>query len=92
MFVCRLCECITVVLFIHSGYFYNASLSPLLLIVAPDTARLLCRSLHDETPQATASEGPAQGPYVVARAGFEPTTLRTKGDESTNEPPRLTKC
>src|SRR6218665_2070397 len=35
----------------------------------------------------TASEGLAQGPYVAARAGFEPTTLRTKGDAFTNEPP-----
>src|SRR6218665_390694 len=26
----------------------------------------------------------------VARAGFEPTTLRAKGEESTNEPPRPT--
>ena len=24
--------------------------------------------------------------YVAARAGFEPATLQTKGDESTNEP------
>src|SRR6218665_2655028 len=31
-------------LFIHSGYFYSASLSPLLLRGAPDTARILCRS------------------------------------------------
>ena len=37
---------------------------------------------HAEAPQATASEGLAQGPYVAARAGLEPTTLRTKGDES----------
>ena len=29
--------------------------------------------------QATASEGLAQGPYVAARAGVEPMTLRTKG-------------
>ena len=29
----------------------------------------------------------AQGPYVAARTGLEPMTLRTKGDESTNEPP-----
>src|SRR6218665_3373437 len=42
---------------------------------------------HAKAPQATASEGLAQGSYVAARAGFEPTTLRTKGDESTNEPP-----
>ena len=42
---------------------------------------------HIEASQATASEGLAQGPYIVARTGFEPGTLRTKGVESTNEPP-----
>jgi len=31
----------------------------------------LCRSLHTEALQATASEGLAQGPYVAARAIFE---------------------
>jgi len=31
-------------IFIHSGYFYSASSSPLLLRGAPDTARILCRS------------------------------------------------
>ena len=46
---------------------------------------------HAKAPQATASEGLAQGPYVAARAEFEPTTLRTKGTESTNEPPCPTK-
>jgi len=45
---------------------------------------------HAKAPQATASEGLAQGPYVAARAGSEPTTLRMKGPESTNEPPRPT--
>ena len=41
----------------------------------------LCRSLHAEALQATVSEGLAQCPcmYVAARAGFEPTTLRSKG-------------
>jgi len=29
---------------IHSGYFYSASPSPLLLRSAPDTTRILCRS------------------------------------------------
>ena len=43
---------------------------------------------HAEAPQATASEGLAQGLYL---ARFEPKTLRTKGYESTNEPPRPTK-
>ena len=42
---------------------------------------------HPEAPQATASEGFAQGPYVAARAGVEPTTLRAIGIDSTNEPP-----
>src|SRR6218665_723569 len=31
--------------FIHSDYFYSTSSSPLLLRGAPDTARILCRSL-----------------------------------------------
>ena len=30
--------------FIHSGYFYSSSSSPLLLRGAPDTARILCRN------------------------------------------------
>ena len=42
---------------------------------------------HVEAPQATTSEGFAQGPYVAARAAVEPTTLRTKGVDSINEPP-----
>ena len=45
---------------------------------------------HAEVPQAIASEGLAQCPYMAARAGFEPTALRMKGDESTNESPRTT--
>ena len=43
---------------------------------------------HAEASQATASEGLSLGPYAAATAGFEPTTLWTKVDESTNEPPR----
>ena len=54
------------------------------------TALILCRNQHTEALQATVSEGLAQGLYVAAGAGFEPTPLRTKGDESTNEPPRPT--
>jgi len=45
---------------------------------------------HPEAPQATASEGLSQGPCVAAGAGFQLSTLRTKGDESTNEPSRPT--
>ena len=47
---------------------------------------------HAEAPQAYASEGLAQGSYVAARAGFEPMTLRMKGDESTIEPPHPGSC
>src|SRR6218665_830599 len=45
---------------------------------------------HAEAPKGISSEGLTQGPYVTARAGFEPANLRTRGDESTNEPPRPT--
>ena len=45
-----------------------------------------------EAQQATASEGLTKDPYAVAREGFEPTTLRTKGDESTIEPLCPTYC
>ena len=45
---------------------------------------------HVEALQASASEGLAQGPYVVARVGFESAILRTKGIISANEPPHPT--
>src|SRR6218665_2602603 len=45
---------------------------------------------HAEAPQATVNERRVQGPYVAARARFEPATLRMKGVESTNAPPRTT--
>ena len=45
---------------------------------------------HAEKPQATAREGLAQGPYVAARVGFEPTILQSTAIDSTNEPPRPT--
>jgi len=43
---------------------------------------------HAEAPQATVSQGLAHDLYMAARAGFEPTTLWIKGDESTNDPQR----
>ena len=42
---------------------------------------------HAEASQATVSEVLAQRPYVAARAGVEPMTLRTRGVDSTNAPP-----
>ena len=41
---------------------------------------------HAEAIQATVSAGFAQGLYVAARAGVEPTILQTKGLDSTNSP------
>src|SRR6218665_1581169 len=43
----------------------------------PTTVIDTVSEFHAEAPQATVSEGLAQGPYVAARAGFEPTTLRS---------------
>ena len=45
---------------------------------------------HAEAPQATASEGLAEGPYVAARVGFKPTTLQSTAIDLTTEPPRPT--
>ena len=41
---------------------------------------------HVEAQQATVSEELAQGPYMAARAGVEPLTLRMKGVDSTKAP------
>src|SRR6218665_1379790 len=77
--------------FINSDYFYGAPSSPLPLRGAPDPARILCRSFTPKRHRQFTSEGLAQCFYVATRAGFELTTLRTKGDESTNDPPRPTR-
>ena len=50
------------------------------------TARLPRKAPH-HVIQATANEGLAQGPYVVASLTFEPATFRTEGAELTTEPP-----
>src|SRR6218665_3608271 len=55
------------------------------------TARILCRRFTPKRhKQLYASEELAQGPCVAARAGVEPTTLRTITVGSTNEPLRPT--
>src|SRR6218665_864916 len=43
-----------------------------------------------KAPQANASEGLPQSPYVAARARFKSTTFWMKGVYSTNKPPRPT--
>src|SRR6218665_4023021 len=57
----------------------------------PTTARILYRSFTPKrTGNSTAGEGLAEGAYVAARAGVEPTTLRLKAIVSTKAPPRPT--
>src|SRR6218665_1731340 len=75
--------------FIHS-FIPAISIAPLQVLyyseALPTTARILYRSF---TPKrtATAGKGLAQGPYMAARAGVEPTTLRLRVIASTNAPP-----
>src|SRR6218665_1971118 len=67
--------------------------SNLLLRGAPDystdTVSVLSE-LHAEANRQLFSKGLAQGPYVAARAGIEPTTLRLRVIDLTNTPPRPT--
>jgi len=51
-----------------------------------------CIGVSRRRSQATAGKGLAQGPYVAARAGVEPTTLGLKVIVSTKAPPRPTQC
>src|SRR6218665_2216907 len=46
-----------------------------------------CIGVSRRSAQETADKGLAQGPYVAARAGIEPTTLRLKVIVSTKAPP-----
>ena len=77
--------------FIHSGYFYSASSSSLLLRGAFHGSTDTVLEFHAEAPQATASDEDL--PKVLRsgyRAGVEPTTLRTIDVDSTNESLRTT--
>src|SRR6218665_530889 len=49
-----------------------------------------CIGVSRRSAQATAGKGLAQGPYVTARAGVEPTTLQLKVIDSTKAPSRPT--
>src|SRR6218665_3505779 len=77
--------------FIHT-FIHSFKLFPRRLFKSTTTQRRSRHStdtvpeFHAEAPQATVSEGLAQGPCVSARAGDEPMTLRTKGVDSTNTP------
>src|SRR6218665_279524 len=63
------------------GYFYSST--------TQRRSRLqhgYCIGVSPGSAQATAGKGLAQGPYVTARAGVEPTTLRLKVVDSTKAP------
>src|SRR6218665_3144074 len=49
-----------------------------------------CIGVSRRSAQAIAGKGLAKGPYVTARAGVEPTTLRFRVIASTNAPSRHT--
>jgi len=65
------------------SFIHSISIAPLQVhhySEALQTQRESCAgvsSRSSEAPQATASDRLAQGPYVAARAGFEPMTFRT---------------
>ena len=46
-----------------------------------------CIGVSRRSAKATVGKGLAQGPYMAARAGIEPTTLRLKAIDSTKAPP-----
>jgi len=70
--------------FTHSEYFYSASSSPLLLRGTPPNYSIdTVSKLHAEALQATVCDGLAQGPYVVARVGFEPAAFWMQGTKHT---------
>src|SRR6218665_598289 len=74
--------------FVNSGHFYSAPSSPLLLRGTPDYCSTdTVSEFHAEAHRATVGKGLAQGPYMAARAGVEPTTLRLKAIDSTKAPP-----
>src|SRR6218665_416962 len=75
---------------IHSFVHLAISIAPLQGLyyseALPTTARILYRSFTPKR-KATLGKGLAQGPYMAARAGVEPTILRLKAIDSTKAPP-----
>src|SRR6218665_2925981 len=75
--------------FIHS-FILVISIAPLQSSTTQRRSRLqhgYCIGVSRRSAQATADKGLAQGHYVAARAGVEPTTLRLKVIVSTKAPP-----
>jgi len=61
--------------FIHSGYLYSASSSPLLLGSVPDTARILCRSFVPKRHRQLRVKGLPKVP--TWQSGFQTHALQT---------------
>src|SRR6218665_614832 len=80
----------------HNSFILAISIAPLQFHYYRPTQRRsrlqhgYCIGVSRRSAQATVSKGLAQGPYVVARAGVEPTTLRLRVVDLTNAPPRPT--
>src|SRR6218665_1380384 len=74
--------------FIHSSHFYSTPSSPQPPRGAPDYSTDTVSEFHAEAHrQLQVKDLPMQGPYMTARAGVEPTTLRLRVIASTNAPP-----
>src|SRR6218665_1621808 len=78
--------------FIHSFIHSAISIAPLQVLYyseapLPTVQHGYCIGVSRRSAQATAGKGLAQGPYMAARAGVEPTTLRLKAIDSTKAPP-----
>src|SRR6218665_809516 len=78
---------------LHS-FIPGISIAPLQVLyyseALPTTAHGYCIGVSRRSAQATVGKRLAQGPYVTARAGVEPTTLRLKVVDSTKAPSRPT--
>src|SRR6218665_1223610 len=74
--------------FIHSGHFYSPPFKSSSTHRRSQLQHGCGIGVSRRSAQATAGKGLAQGPYVAARAGVEPTTLRLKVIVSTKTPPR----
>ena len=73
--------------FIHSGHFYSAPSSPLLLRGAPDYSTDTASEFHAEAHRQLQVKDLPKVLYMAARAGVEPTTLWLRVIASTNAPP-----
>src|SRR6218665_242260 len=74
---------------VHS-FIQAISIAPLQVLYRPRLLHGYCIRVSRRSAQATACKGLAQGPYVTARAGVEPTTLWLKVIDSTKAPSRPT--